>query len=222
MRFAPRRPSPLGGKSPTRADLPAFIHKPIDDIVPASNENERLRLLIIGVNPSPWTAAVNAPFAHPGNRFWPSLASGGILPHIVNASAGLKDSDVELLASRRIGITNIVPDLATTRADELTRDQLRDGAAHVIAKVRHLHPESVAISGITAYRMAFQKPKAALGYQDPRQNMLPANWPIDVPLFVVPQPSGLNAHETIETLGQKWAAVWEFTEGRKGKSSIPR
>lgn len=197
----------MQGAKPTKKDLTRFHLKPIDDIVPAADETQRLRMLIVGVNPSPWTAAVNAPFAHPGNRFWPSLKAGGVMDHLVDASAGLPESALQEFAEKRIGVTNFVPELATSRADELTKEQLADGAARMIQKVIALRPESVAISGITAYRQAFGLKKAKLG----RQDVLPEGWPEDVALWVVPQPSGLNAHETVATLGEKWAAVWEST-----------
>lgn len=211
MKFAPRRPSPMRGVKPTKKDLEPFHLAAVDDIMPVEGSSQRLRLLIVGVNPSPWTAAVNAPFAHPANRFWPSLHRSGIISQLIDASAGLPDSILEEFAEKRIGLTNFVSEMATVRADELTKEQLRAGAAHLVEKVRHLRPEAVAISGITAYRDAFGLRKAKLGFQDPKLVDIPAGWPIDVQLWVVPQPSGLNAHENIDSLGAKWAAVWAAT-----------
>ncbi len=212
MKFAPRRPSPMNGIKPSKKDLAPFRLAPVDDILPAEDETTPLRMLIVGVNPSPWTAAVNAPFAHPANRFWPSLYKSGIISQLVDASAGLPDSVLEEFAAKRIGLTNFISGMATARADELTKEQLRIGAQRIVELANALHPESVAVAGITAYRDAFGLRKAKLGWQNPAEVKLPEGWPVDVQLWVVPQPSGINAHENIESLGQKWAAVWQATE----------
>ncbi|MBP6685574.1 MAG: mismatch-specific DNA-glycosylase [Leucobacter sp.] len=200
-----RRPSPLGGRKPKTADLGAFATpdpNALDDVLPASDAAQ-LRLLIVGVNPGLWTAAVNAPFARPGNRFWPALHQAGLTEHLVDASLGLSAYDEAHLLSRGIGITNLVG-RATARADELTREELRAGAARLVERVRALAPERVAIAGITAFRQAFDVPKAVLGEQPAE---LVPGWPAEVRLFVVPQPSGLNAHETVATLAEKWRVV---------------
>ena len=200
-----RRPSPLGGRKPTKADLLEFANDDpdaIDDVLPAPGV--QLRLLIVGINPGLWTAAVNAPFARPGNRFWPSLHLAGLTDHVVDASLGLDDADFDHLLARGIGITNLVG-RATARADELSRQELLDSGVRIVERVRELRPERVAIAGITAFRSAFALPKAKLGRQDPASV---AGWPTDVQLWVVPQPSGLNAHESIHTLAEKWRAVW--------------
>lgn len=212
MKFAPRRPSPMNGNKPTKQDLQAFRLAAVDDILPSSDETERLRMLIVGVNPSPWTAAVNAPFAHPANRFWPSLYQSGVISQLVDASCGLPDSVLQEFADKRIGLTNFISESATARADELTKEQLREGAERIVKLVCSLRPESVAVAGITAYRDAFGLRKAKLGFQDPSEVEIPAGWPQDVQLWVVPQPSGINAHENIQSLGEKWAAVWQATD----------
>ncbi|MGC4174575.1 mismatch-specific DNA-glycosylase [Demequina sp.] len=200
----PRRPSPLDGERPTRADLARFATddpNAIDDVLPASG---RLKLLIVGINPGLWTAAVNAPFARPGNRFWPSLHRAGLTEHEIDASRGLRDEDERHLAERGIGITNLVG-RATARADELSSAELREGGANLVTRVRELQPRVVAIAGITAFRTAYGLPKASLGLQPPDAV---AGWPPHVALFVVPQPSGLNAHESIDTLAARWSEVW--------------
>lgn len=200
-----RRPSPLGGRKPTRADLLAFATDnphAIDDVLPAPGEP--LKLLIVGINPGLWTAAVNAPFARPGNRFWPSLHRAGLTDHEIDSSLGLMPADEKHLAERGIGITNLVG-RATARADELSREELRAGGADLVSRVTELGPRTVAIAGITAFRAAFGLPKAQLGQQDPATI---EGWPRSVGLWVVPQPSGLNAHETIDTLADKWRTVW--------------
>jgi TDG/mug DNA glycosylase family protein len=90
----PRRPSPLAGRKPTKDDLARVdttAPDGVDDVLP-EDPDERLRLLIVGVNPGLWTAAVNAPFARPGNRFWPSLHRAGLTAHQIDASRGLSDA----------------------------------------------------------------------------------------------------------------------------------
>lgn len=201
-----RRPSPLGGRKPTRQDLVTFATDTpdaLDDVLPDPAAGP-LRLLIVGVNPGLWTAAVNAPFARPGNRFWPALHRAGLTDRLIDASLGLRDADARHLADQGIGITNLVG-RATVRADELTKAELRDSAHRLIERVAQLQPRTVAIAGITAYRVAFQQPKAVLGQQD--TELIPG-WPAATTLWVVPQPSGLNAHENVETLAEKWRAVW--------------
>ncbi|MFL0516410.1 mismatch-specific DNA-glycosylase [Brevibacterium luteolum] len=204
-----RRPSPLGGRKPTKDDLPAFATDnpdSIDDVLPGPGDPP-LRLLIIGINPGLWTAAVNAPFARPGNRFWPSLHRAALTDHLIDASRGLDLADERHLIERGIGITNIVG-RATARADELNRDELRTGATTLVTRIQTLRPQAAAIAGITAFRTAFRQPKAVLGKQD---TTLIDGWPKDTQLWVVPQPSGLNAHENIDTLAAKWRDLWEST-----------
>ncbi len=172
-------------------------------MLPAPERGEQLRLLIVGINPGLWTAAVNAPFARPGNRFWPSLHRAGLTSRPVDASRGLEPEDEQDLRSRGIGITNLVG-RATARADELRREELRAGGAALVARLPQLRPRCVAISGITAFRTAFSLPKARLGRQD--ASLVPG-WPDEVTLWVVPQPSGLNAHATVASLAQDWREV---------------
>lgn len=179
----------------------------LDDVLPEPGAPP-LRLLIVGVNPGIWTAAVNAPFARPGNRFWPALFRAGMTDHQVDASRGLSEEDEQHLLDQGIGITNLVG-RATARADELTVAELRSGAERLVNLVTRLRPEAVAIAGITAYRVACAQPKAALGRQDAAA--VPG-WPAAIPLWVVPQPSGLNAHENVESLAAKWRAVLGHTE----------
>jgi TDG/mug DNA glycosylase family protein len=162
-------------------------------------------LLIVGINPGLWTAAVNAPFARPGNRFWPSLYRAGLTDTQIDASVGLSLVDAQQLVARGIGLTNLVG-RATARADELSKEELRRGGKQLIARLSDLRPVAVAIAGITAFRTAYSLPNARLGEQD---TATIASWPAAVRLWVVPQPSGLNAHENIDSLAQKWRDVWE-------------
>jgi TDG/mug DNA glycosylase family protein len=175
------------------ADLAAYQGHPVDDLLGPDT-----KLLIVGINPGLWTAAVNAHFARPGNRFWPALHRAGLLDTPVDASRGMPpDAKAELIA-RGIGITNIV-NLATARADELTREQLVDGAARLRSLVRRIHPKVVAVLGLTAYRDAFGRRRAVVGRQP--EDLEGAE------LWVVPNPSGLNAHETVDSLAVAYRQV---------------
>jgi TDG/mug DNA glycosylase family protein len=201
-----RRPSPLGGRKPTKDDLAEFATddpNAIDDILPADSAG--LRMLIVGINPGLWTAAVNAPFARPGNRFWPSLYEAGLTDHLVDASRGLDPADEQQLLGRGIGLTNLIG-RATVRADELSRQELRDSATRLIERLSDIRPRAVAIAGITSFRTGFSQPKAQFGQQD---TTLIEGWPPEVALHVVPQPSGLNAHYQVADLARIWREVWE-------------
>lgn len=206
--FAPRNPSPLGGRRPSKDDLAAVTDaEGVEDLLPASAE-QRMRMLIVGINPGMWTAAVNAPFARPGNRFWPSLHRAGLTQRQVDAAAGLAEEDAAELMGKGIGITNLVA-RPTVKASELSRTELRQAGQKLISRVTYWRPATVAIAGITAFRSAYHAPKARLGRQDPLEFELLRGWPAQVQLWVVPQPSGLNAHENIDSLAAKWRAVWE-------------
>src|SRR5699024_8049188 len=114
-----------------------------EDVLPfAADEHNAgaLRILVVGINPSPWTAAVNAPFARPGNRFWSSLAAADILPHTVDASTGVLEDDERLLAELGLGITTFVS-RPTARAAELTTDELHDGGARLVEPATVLEPK---------------------------------------------------------------------------------
>lgn len=202
---ASRRPSPLGGRRPTKADLDSLrgdARGALDDVLPADGFSPRL--LIVGINPGLWTAAVNAPFAHPGNRFWPSLERAGITDGLVDVSRGMSREQADALVRRGVAITNLVA-RPTARAAELSRDELRAGGELLIRRVEAMRPWAVAVVGITAFRTAFRRPHASLGLQGTDGI---AGWPPDVALWVVPQPSGLNAHETVDSLAAKWREVW--------------
>ena len=177
----------------TRAELDSHRGRAVDDLI-----DERVRLLFVGINPGLWTAAVNAHFARPGNRFWPALHRAGITPYVVDASGGLGDEDKRMLLDAGVGITNIVP-AATARADELTRAELAAGAARLRELVTRLRPPVVAVLGLTAYREAFGDRAAHQGRQE--HDLAGAA------LWVLPNPSGLNAHETVETLAVAYASA---------------
>jgi len=179
----------------SRVELAAFHGEPVDDLI-----DDRVRLLFVGINPGLWTAAVNAHFARRGNRFWPALYTAGITPRLVDVSDGMSERDRELVLGLGIGITNIVP-TASARAEELSLEELRAGAVGLEANVQVWGSRVVAILGLTAYRQAFAKPKAAQGRQDDRIG--------GAELWVLPNPSGLNAHETIASLATAYRRVWD-------------
>ncbi|WP_148615555.1 mismatch-specific DNA-glycosylase [Nocardioides rubriscoriae] len=178
----------------TRAELESFRDATVPDLLPPPGRP--LRLLFVGINPGLWTAATRTHFAYPGNRFYPALLAAGILEHRIDPAAGMTDADRDHLRSRGIGITNVAP-RATAKASELTPAELREGGVRLRALVARREPAVVAIAGITAYRTAFGAPKAVMGRQ-------PEPWGTSV-LWVVPNPSGLNAHETVETLAAAYA-----------------
>lgn len=190
-------PSPLT-RRPTRAELAAYVGASVADLLPP-----RLRLLFVGINPGLWTAAVDAHFARPGNRFWPALHRAGILDRVIDVSRGMAAADRALLVDRGIGITNLVP-VASARADELTRDQIVRGARDLVALVNDRRPAVVAVLGVTSYRVAFARPRTRTG----RQAEPPPGALLDGPQWwVLPNPSGLNAHDTVESLGLAYRAA---------------
>jgi TDG/mug DNA glycosylase family protein len=185
-------PAPLT-RRPTREELASYQGATVEDLL-----CDPLRLLFVGINPGLWTAAVNAHFARPGNRFWPALHGAGITARPIDASTGLDAADREDLARAGIGITNLVP-MATARADELSAAQLRAGGERLRALVRARRPEVVAVLGITAFRQAFGARGVALGHQD--EGFEGAD------LWVLGNPSGLNAHETVASLALAYRAA---------------
>ncbi|WP_395692241.1 mismatch-specific DNA-glycosylase [Nocardioides sp.] len=177
----------------SRAELESFRDREVPDLV-----GPDLRLLFVGINPGLWTAATQTHFAHPANRFYPALLLAGIITEPVSPSDGMTDDDRDRLRARGVGITNLVR-RATARASELSAEELRAGGAELVETVRRTRPRVVAVAGITAYRTAFARPKARPGRQEERL--------ADAELWVVPNPSGLNAHETTATLAGAYGAA---------------
>lgn len=174
----------------TRDELAAFHGASVPDFLP-----DPLRLLFVGINPGLVTAATGTHFGRPGNRFYPALVAAGILPRLPVLDGTPRDAQA-LLGAAGLGITNLVP-FATARADELTRAQLHAGADRLVELVRELRPPVVAVVGVSAYRDAFRLPKATTGEQ-------PAGLE-GARLWVVPNPSGLNAHDTVASLAAAYA-----------------
>jgi TDG/mug DNA glycosylase family protein len=179
----------------TRAELESFRDAEVPDLL-----GPDVRLLFVGINPGLWTAATQTHFAHPGNRFYPALLRAGILLDPIDAGAGMTDADRAAVTARGIGITNLVR-RATARADELSAEELRAGGEALLATVARARPRVVAVAGITAYRSAFGVRRAALGRQP---EPLPDSW-TGAELWVVPNPSGHNAHETVASLAEAYA-----------------
>jgi TDG/mug DNA glycosylase family protein len=177
----------------TRAELEACRDATLPDLIgPAT------RLLFVGINPGLWTAAAQAHFARRGNRFYPALRLAGIIDRAIDASAGYDPNDLEYLLARGIGITNLVA-RATARADELTAAELMAGGQRLAALVAELGVKVVAVLGITAYRTAYGRAKAVAGRQDETLG--------GAQLWVVPNPSGLNAHSSLAALAAAYREV---------------
>ncbi|SDS22100.1 G/U mismatch-specific uracil-DNA glycosylase [Nocardioides scoriae] len=180
----------------TRAELESYVGALVPDLLPP--DGRPLRLLLVGINPGLWTAATQTHFAHPGNRFYPALLRAGILHEPVDPSRGMTDDDRRRFTDRGLGITNLAP-RATARASELSTEELQAGGEQLRALVRLRRPAVVAVAGVTAYRQAFGLRRASAGRQPERFE--------DCELWVVPNPSGLNAHETVVSLAAAYAEV---------------
>ena len=176
----------------SRTELESFRGAEVPDLV-----GPDCRLLFVGINPGLWTAATQTHFAHPVNRFYPALAAAGIIERRIDPSAGMTDDDRAHLLARGIAITNLAR-RATARADELTAAELRAGRLALTELVARVQPRVVAVAGVTAYRAAFGVRRALTG----RQPELLAG----AELWVVPNPSGLNAPETVASLAEAYAA----------------
>lgn len=177
----------------SRAELEAFNGATVADLV-----GPGVQLLFVGINPGLWTAATQTHFAHPGNRFYPALLAAGIITRPIDRGVGMSDEDREYFLARGLGISNVAH-RATAKASELTVEELRTGGEQLRELVAALRPRVVAIAGITAYRSAFRQPKAVMGEQ-------PDSFE-GARLWVVPNPSGLNAHETTESLAAAYRAA---------------
>lgn len=175
------------GVRPTPQDLQAARDRLVPDVVGPS-----LRVLFCGINPSLYSAATGHHFARPGNRFWPALYRSGFTPR------QLRPDEQDLLPQLGLGITNVVA-RATARADELTRDELVAGGALLRAKMERLRPRWLAVLGVTAYRVAFAAPAAQIGPQTERIG--------PTRIWVLPNPSGLNAHYQLDALTVQFAQL---------------
>ncbi len=169
---------------PTREDLLAAAGGAVPDVIAPD-----LRVLFCGINPSLYTAAVGRHFARPGNRFWRALDEAGFTDRRLAPSEDRRLLDVGL------GITNLVA-RATAAAADLSDEELAEGARELARKVRRCRPGYLAVLGITAYRVAFGHPRAEVGPQ--------AETIGSTPIWVLPNPSGINAHYPPKKLAQEF------------------
>jgi len=179
----------LARRRPTSAELAAAGDQTIPDIAKPG-----LRVLFCGINPSLYSAAVGHHFARPGNRFWPALYKSGFTPR------EFRPDEQDQLLDLGLGITNVVA-RATARADELSAEELAASGHLLRAKAARLRPRWLAVLGVTAYRVAFAQPQAAVGPQVLKLD--------GTGLWLLPNPSGLNAHKTVRQLAADFAELRE-------------
>ena len=149
-------------------------------------------MLFCGINPGLYSGATGHHFARPGNRFWPALHGAGFSDRLLSP---WEERD---LLERGYGITNMVA-RTTAGADELTREELIAGGRRLARLVRRSAPRWVAVLGLGAYRTAFGRPRAVVGRQP--EPLAGAG------LWVLPNPSGLNAHYQLPDLVREFAAL---------------
>jgi double-stranded uracil-DNA glycosylase len=171
----------------TAEELEAARDRLVPDVIA-----DGLRVLFCGINPGLMTAATGHHFARPGNRFWPVLHLSGFTPRL------MKPSEQRELLSHGLGITNVVA-RATARADELSAEEYREGGRLLAAKVADVRPRWLAVVGVTAYRAAFDDRRAQVG---PQERTI-----ADTRVWVLPNPSGLNAHWTAATMAEEFGRL---------------
>ena len=187
---------------PSNRFWPALEKAGLIDWVP--NVSPAAPSVRVDVDDLPWTAATQTHFCHPSNRFYPALRQGRWIDWEIDTDTGMTDQQRSDFVAAGVGITNLV-ERATVRASELSREELRSGAARLAETVRRIRPKVVAVAGVTAYRDAFGDRHAVMGRQtDPLAG---------AELWVVPNPSGLNAHETVESLSQWYRKVADRGRG---------
>jgi TDG/mug DNA glycosylase family protein len=191
-RIETRRQSTSAAWKPTKAQLLAAEGKSVPDVIAP-----HLKVLFCGINPGLYTAAVGHHFARPGNRFWPALFAAGFTERL------LSPFEEHLLLERGYGVTNVVQ-RATATAAELSHEDLIAGGKQLRRKVLRYRPKILAILGIGAYRAAFDRPKASLGLQEERVG--------DAQVWILPNPSGLNAHYQAVQLAELFRQVRQASE----------
>ena len=172
------------GKRAVRRDQEAMLAagKTICDVLKPS-----LWVVFCGINPGLYSAITGHHFARPGNRFWPTLYRAGFTDRL------LTPPEEQELLSFGLGITNLVSRTTATAA-ELTPEEIVQGGQILAAKVQHYQPQVLAILGVSAYRTAFNRPKAQIGRQSHHLGA--------TQIWVLPNPSGLNAHYTPAALAE--------------------
>ncbi|MFN2594514.1 MAG: G/U mismatch-specific DNA glycosylase [Actinomycetota bacterium] len=179
---------------PTREQLDAAYGKRIKDVI-----DDGLGVLFCGINPGLYSGAVGHHFARPGNRFWPALHRSGFTPTLLGPFTERS------LLSLGLGVTNLVA-RTTARADELSRDELIRGGRALRRKVLARRPRFVAILGVTAYRAAFGQKDVAVGEQ---AAMIGGSG-----VWVLPNPSGLNAHYQLPALAHEFDKLKKAVDSR--------
>jgi TDG/mug DNA glycosylase family protein len=194
-------PSPSASSSPrpSKQDLSASYGLTIPDLGGAET-----RILLVGINPSLWSGWSGHHFARPGNRLWRTLHQAGLTPTV------LSPGDVDGIRAAGLGITNLVA-RATARADELDDDEIRAGVEPLRRLVRSWRPEIVAFLGISTYRIAFAAPKTKVGEQAARFE--------GARVWVLPNPSGLNAHYQQPALTTAYADLTETSPLRRDEDN---
>lgn len=183
---------PEAAWKPTREQLAAARDMVLPDVI-----GPGLSVVFCGINPSLYSAAVGHHFARPGNRFWPALCGGGFTTRLFSPF------EDQLLLSSGYGLTNLV-ERATTAAAEVSGEEFRQGGLELRRKLRRFQPRVIAFLGIEAFRTAFDLPRGVLGYQD---FLLESSIP-----WVLPSPSGLNAHYQLKDLSRLFAELRFFLE----------
>jgi TDG/mug DNA glycosylase family protein len=167
--------------------LAGAVNRTIPDVLAPG-----LRVLFCGINPGLVSAATGHHFARPGNRFWPALHGSGFTPRL------LRPAEQDELPRYGLGLTNLVA-RASAQAAELSTEELTAGGARLTELVGRYRPGWLAVVGISAYRTAFGRRKAVIGRQDERI--------ADRPVWVLPNPSGLNAHWQLPALSAEFARL---------------
>lgn len=188
----PAPTAPVPARRPTRAELLAAVDRTVADVI-----GPALRVLFCGINPGLYTAWSGHHFAGPGNRFWPTLHAAGF------TDRRLHPSEEARLLPLGYGITNVVR-RATATAAELAPDEFVAGGRALAEKVARHRPRILAVLGVGAYRTAFARPKAALGEQPQRLG--------DTRVWVLPNPSGLNANYQKDDLARLFRVLREASE----------
>ncbi|MEV4556622.1 G/U mismatch-specific DNA glycosylase [Kitasatospora sp. NPDC049285] len=188
--------TPAPRPRPTAEQLAAAQDATIPDV-----SGPGLRVLFCGINPGLWSGATGHHFARPGNRFWPALHRSGFTPR------QLRPEEQDELLAHGLGITNVVA-RTTAKAAELTPEEYRVGGAALVDRVLRLRPRALAVLGIGAYRAAFGRPRASVGRQAE---------PIgDTEVWLLPNPSGLNAHYTLDGIAAEFRVLREHVESTEG------
>ena len=178
---------------PTKQQVAAAENATVPDVIAPG-----LRLLFVGINPGLYSGAVGHHFARPGNRFWPVLHAAGITGRL------LSPFDERDLLDAGVGITNLV-ERATATANKLDPEELRRGGRRLERKIGRHRPGTVAFLGLTSYRTAFGRPAAVVGPQP--EPIGPSR------VWLLPNPSGLNAHYQVPELAALYRAAWADSGG---------